>query len=114
MSSNEVKTTLQNESDVLGAMIAAAKSFEGKGFTNQATVIQGSWVRFLGERRDAAIALSKMSDEDLHDNLLNELAQVKAYVEATHAEKDYTEDWRTFLECELDILRHLVRRCDPY
>ena len=113
MSSDEVRTTLQNEADLLAHIIKCAEDFPSKGFTGQAVFIKNSWARFLGERRDAALALSKMSNEELQSNLLNELAQVRAYVEATHAEKDYAEEWQKFLECEFEILKHLVSRCDP-
>lgn len=113
MSSDEVKTTLQNEAALLAHMIKCAEDFPDKGFTGQARFIKKSWCLFLGKRRESALTLSKMSNEELQINLLNELAQVRSYVEATHVKKDYAEEWRIFLECEFEILRHLVSRCDP-
>lgn len=114
MSSDEVRTTLQNEADLLEHMIKCVETFPNKGFTGQAKFIQDSWARFLGERRDAARTLCGQEDDVLHNDLLNEFSQLKAYVEATHADPDYTEHWRKFLECEQDILRHLVSRCDAH
>ena len=113
MSTDDVRVTLQNEAQLLTEVIKFIEDADSKGFTNQAVFIKNSWARFLGERRDAAASLANADDKDLQQDLLNEYAQVKAYVNMTRGTSDYTEDWETFLKCEAEILEHLIRRCDP-
>jgi DNA-directed RNA polymerase len=77
MSADVVRETLKNEAELLDQMIKFVKDVKGDSFTRQAKVIQESWARFLGERKESSEQLSKASDEELLQDLQQELAQVE-------------------------------------
>ena len=110
MTAKEVKTTLENEAELLEHMIEAVKKFDSGGFTNQAQFIKDSWARFLGDRCQTNRSLVKTDDQELVKDLAEEMGQVEEYVKATNRTKGYTETWETFLTCERDILKKLVDR----
>ena len=63
MSADVVRETLKNEAELLDQMIKFVKDVKGDSFTRQAQIIQESWARFLGERKESSEQLSKASDE---------------------------------------------------
>jgi hypothetical protein len=111
MSTQTVRDTLTNENELLLAMIDFVQKYPSAGFTNQALYIQKSWARFLGERHATNAQLSKKADGDLEEDLKEEKSQVEQYLGATVASPDYSEQWASFLQCERDILDHLIGLC---
>lgn len=112
MAVNDVKKTLANEVQLLDRMIGCVQGVDASTFTKPAQYIGKSWVRFLGERRDTNVSLQGLGKRDLVKDLEAELAQVNAYIDVTAKKKaEYTEHWREFLECERDILEHLLKMC---
>ena len=112
MAVKEVKKTLANEVQLLDRMIGCVQGVDASTFTKPAQYIGKSWVRFLGERRDTNVSLQGLGKRDLVKDLEAELAQVNAYIDVTSKKKaGYTEHWREFLECERDILKHLLKMC---
>ena len=110
MSAEIVRETLKTEAELLGRMIEFVRSVDNSGFTKQAEIIQHSWARFLGERKDSSERLSQADDKELLYDLHNELSQVQRYIEVTRTHPDYTEDWEAFVKCERDILEALIRK----
>jgi hypothetical protein len=112
MTTQEVRDTLVNEADLLSAMIDLVEKYDNSGFTKQAKYIQNSWVRFFGERRSTGLALQAKSNDALWEDLDSERSQIDSYIKVTEMEPQYTEFWGTFLQCEKDILDHLINLCD--
>ena len=112
MTTQEVRDTLENEGKLLDHMIKHTESFDGSKFTNQGKFIHKSWVRFLGERRSANVTLQESDDAALKEDLEEELAQVKKYVQETVDSPNFCEQWGTFLQCERDILKYLIDLCE--
>jgi len=110
MSAEQVRKTLKQEAELLGQMIKFVESVETKGLTTRAEVVQRSWARFLGERKQNNEALAKTADAELLADLGEELNQVKCYIVQTRTHPDYTETWETFLKCERDILEVFIRK----
>jgi uroporphyrinogen-III synthase len=110
MSADVVRETLKNEAELLDQMMKFVKDVKGDSFTRQAQIIQESWARFLGERKESSEQLSKASDEVLLQDLQQELAQVEQYVVVTRTHPEYTEQWEKFVKCERDILEALIRK----
>lgn len=111
MTTQEVRETLGNEGELLDHIIACAKDFDGSKFTKQGKFIHDSWVRFLGERRSANVALQESDDAALEKDLEAELVQVKKYVKETDDSPSFAEQWGKFLRCERDILEYLINLC---
>lgn len=111
MSIDEVKLTLVHEAQLLQSMIDNVEASRGEGFTKQAQFIKNSWGRFLRDRQKTNLALCTATADELRTDLKNELAQVEKYLEHTVEKPDYTETWIVFLECERDILKHLIEMC---
>jgi hypothetical protein len=111
MTTQQVRDTLGNEIVLLDHMIGCAQGFDGSKFTDQGKFIQGSWGRFLGERRATNVALQKSSDADLKADLESELSQVNAYIDVTDKSPGYSEEWMAFLTCERSILEYLINMC---
>ena len=112
MSANDVRKTLRNEAGLLGAMIGTARAYRGETFfTNQATFIQESWQRYLTDRattNDQLADPDSCGDEELKAALEAERDQIQRYIDVHDRKNEDLKEWITFLECELDILNHLI------
>lgn len=105
-----LKKTLNDENDLLDEMIKLVSQYPDNKFTDQAKYIKKSWIRFLTERKNTNTAQQKANDTDLKNDFLSEIDQLDAYLKVTIPNPDYTEQWKTFLQCERDISDYLCNQ----
>lgn len=111
MPTQKVIDTLQNEHELLGYMRRRIQEYPNQNFTGPARFIQKSWEQFFEKRQLTNTALNGKLAAALKEDLLLERAQIKKYLDATD-DTGYSEQWKTFFECERSILEHLINLCD--
>ncbi|MGI9481951.1 MAG: hypothetical protein ACR2OR_06300 [Hyphomicrobiales bacterium] len=112
MTVEDVRKTLEDEVKYLDHLIECAEGFDDPNFTKQAKYIRGSWIRFLNDRRTSNKNLVSVDDDVLREDLQAELEQVTRYQGVTADDPEYTETWAKFIDCEAEILDHLIKDFD--
>ena len=107
MSIEEVEQTLDNENELLRAMVAFVRCYPNDHFTGPAKFIQESWAKFLTQRSDTNQNVAAVG---VKADMAAEHEQLEAYITASVDEPVYSEKWREFFECEKSILEHLIER----
>ena len=113
MSIKYVEETLDNENELLRAMVAFVRCYPKDHFTGSGRFIAESWARFLTQRSDTNknVAGSGIKPAvSIETDMKAEHAQLEDYIKASHPEPVYSEEWCAFLKCEQEILEHLLAK----
>lgn len=113
MSIEYVEETLDNENELLRAMVEFINQYPKDEFTGSGRFIAESWAKFLAQRSDTNqnVAGSGIKPAvSMETDMQAEHRQLEAYIKASDPKPVYSEEWRAFFECEKDILEHLLAK----
>ena len=112
-----VNDSLNNENELLQALVEYTRSYETSKFTGSGKFIAASWANFLNQRSETNANVSGGADltneyNEIKADMLAEIAQLDKYIEASDPDPQYSEKWKEFFICEKDILCKLLEKLD--